>query len=118
MTPVTSNAAAWTALLPGGAVVAIAAPPWALRGRSETGDPAGTRTYIAVPSRERPLLVASRDPEVLRYLADSVLSVPPGAGPAVSLVLTVGLRLLRYRGSWILAAALRAAGVVRVGRPG
>lgn len=83
--------APWTALLPAGA-------------------------YIAVP-RRRPLIVASSDREVLRYLADSVLSVPPGAGPAASMVVTVALRMFRYRVSWLLAAALRAGGMVEVGRP-
>jgi hypothetical protein len=141
MTAAAGNAA-WTALLPEGTIwlagrrrsvplpadmlsaqpvgasVAIAAPPWALHGRPRIGDPRGTRAYIAVPSRQRPLLVASDDPEVLRYLADSVLSVPPGLGPALSLVLTIGLRLLRHRAIWILVAALRAASVVIVRRPG
>jgi hypothetical protein len=32
------------------------------------------------------------------------------------MVLTAGLRLLRLRPVWMLAAALRAAGVVLVGR--
>jgi hypothetical protein len=76
--------------------------------------PAGT--YIAVP-RRRPLIVASWDRAVLRYLADSVLSVPPGAGQVLSMAVTAGLRMLRYRGSWLLAVALRAGGVVAVGRP-
>ncbi|MGH3283764.1 MAG: hypothetical protein ACRDPD_03605, partial [Streptosporangiaceae bacterium] len=62
--------------------------------------PAGR--YVAVP-RRRPLIVASWDRAVLRYLADSVLSVPPGAGQVVSMVLTAGLRMLRYPGSWLLA---------------
>jgi hypothetical protein len=60
--------------------------------------------------------VASWDRAVLRYLADSVLSVPPGAGPLVSAVLTAGLRMFRYPGSWRLAVALRAGGAVLVGR--
>ena len=55
---------------------------------------------------------------VLRYLADSVLSVPPGGGRIRSMALTAGLRMLRYRGSWLLAVALRAGGVVQVRRPG
>ncbi|MGH3169087.1 MAG: hypothetical protein ACRDN0_24795, partial [Trebonia sp.] len=63
---------AWSALLPAGA-------------------------YIAVP-RRCPLIVASSDRAVLRYLADSVLSVPPGAGQVLSLAVTAGLRMLRYRG--------------------
>jgi len=103
--------------LPHGSCLAIAVSPWALghaRGRAERDD---LRTYIAIPSRQRPLLVASRDPAVLRYVADSVLSVPPGVGPLPSMVLTAGLRLLRFPAAWTLAAVLRAAGVVLVGRP-
>jgi hypothetical protein len=61
--------------------------------------------------------VASWDRAVLQYLADSVLSVPPGGGRIRSMALTAGLRMLRYRGSWLLAVALRAGGVVLVGRP-
>jgi hypothetical protein len=76
--------------------------------------PAGR--YVGVP-RRRPLIVASWDRDVLRYLADSVLSVPPGAGPAVSMVVTVGLRMFRYPASWLLAAVFRMGGVVLVGRP-
>ena len=76
--------------------------------------PAGA--YIAVPSRRRPLVVASWDRAVLRYLADSVLSVPPGAGPVLSVVLTAGLRLLRYPGVWLLAVVLRAGRASPVGR--
>jgi hypothetical protein len=117
--------AAWTALLPGetawlsrpprrtgaGAGFAAAAAPWSLRRPGR-----GVKAYVAVPSRQRPLIVASWDPAVLRYLADSVLSVPPGSGPVVSAVVTAGLRMLRYRGSWVLAIALRAGGAVLVGR--
>ena len=118
--------AAWTALLPGGTVwlsrpprrtgtaagFAAAAGPWSLRLRPRRG----VRAYVAVPSRQRPLVVASWDPAVLRYLADTVLSVPPGSGQVVSAVLTAGLRMLRYRGSWLLAMALHAGGAVLVGR--
>jgi hypothetical protein len=117
--------AAWAALLPGGTVwlsrpprrtgaagFAAAAAPWSLRLRPGSG----VRAYVAVPSRQRPLIVASWDRAVLRYLADTVLSVPPGAGPVFSAVLTVGLRMLRYRGPWLLAVALRAGGAVLVGR--
>ena len=43
-----------------------------------------------MPSRQRPLIVASWDRAVLRYLADTVLSVPPGTGQVLSMVLTVG----------------------------
>ena len=118
--------AAWAALLPGGTIwlsrpprrtgtaagFAAAAGPWSLRLRPRRG----VRAYVAVPSRQRPLVVASWDPAVLRYLADTVLSVPPGSGQVVSAVLTAGLRMLRYRGSWLLAMALHAGGAVLVGR--
>ena len=118
--------AAWAALLPGDTVwlsrpprragagrsFAAAATPWSLRPRPGRG----VKAYVAVPSRQRPLIVASWDPDVLRYLADSVLSVPPGSGPVVSAVVTAGLRMLRYRGPWLLAIALRAGGAVLVGR--
>jgi hypothetical protein len=127
VTAATPTGDAWTALLPGGTVwlsrpsrsdhgaagFAAAAAPWSLRLRPGRG----VRAYVAVPSRQRPLIVASWDRVVLRYLADSVLSVPPGAGPLLSAVLTVGLRMLRYRGPWLLAVALRAGGAVLVGRP-
>jgi len=123
---VTVNAPAWAALLPAetvwlsrpprrtGAVAgfAAAAAPWSLRVRPGRG----IKAYVAVPSRQQPLIVASWDPAVLRYLADSVLSVPPGSGPVLSAVVTAGLRMLRYRGPWRLAVALRAGGAVLVGR--
>ena len=118
--------AAWAALLPGGTVwlarpprrasaagFAAAAAPWSLRMRPERR----IRAYVAVPSRQHPLIVASWDRAVLRYLADTVLSVPPGTGQLLSAVLTVGLRLFRYPGSWLLAVVLRAGGAVLVGRP-
>ncbi len=63
--------------------------------------------YLAVPSRRRPLIVASWDPAVLRYLAASVLSVPPGAGPVLTLLVTIGLRVFRHPGSMFLARPLR-----------
>ena len=121
--------AAWAALLPGGTVWLSrpprragprsprrASPRPPRRGRSARGRSAGVRAYIAVPSRRRPLIVASWDRAVLRYLADSVLSVPPGAGQVLSMVLTAGLRMFRYPGSWLLAVMLRAGGAVLVGR--
>jgi hypothetical protein len=118
--------AAWAALLPGGTVwlprpprgaaaapgFAAAAAPWSLRTRPGRR----VQAYVAVPSRQHPLVVASWDRAVLRYLADTVLSVPPGAGQLVSAVLTVGLRLFRYPGPWLLAILLRAGGAVLVGR--
>jgi hypothetical protein len=117
--------AAWAALLPGGTVwlarpprrasaagFAAAAAPWSLRMRPGRR----VRAYVAVPSRQHPLVVASWDRAVLRYLADTVLSVPPGTGQLLSAVLTVGLRLFRHPGSWRLAIVLRAGGAVLVGR--
>jgi hypothetical protein len=118
--------AAWAALLPGGTVwlarpprrastaagFAAAAAPWSLRARPGRR----VRAYVAVPSRQHPLVVASWDRAVLRYLADTVLSVPPGTGQLLSAVLTVGLRLFRHPGSWRLAIVLRAGGAVLVGR--
>ena len=118
--------AAWAALLPDGTVwlsrparrtriaagSAAAAAPWALRSRPGSA----VRAYVAVPSRQRPLIVASWDRAVLRYLADTVLSVPPGTGPVLSLALTVGLRMFRYPASWLLAVMLQAGGAVLVGR--
>jgi hypothetical protein len=119
--------AAWAALLPGGTVwlsrrpprragtavgFAVEVAPWSLRSRPGRR----VRAYIAVPSRQHPLIVASWDRAVLRYLADTVLSVPPGAGQVLSMVLTVGLRMSRYPGSWLLAVVLRAGSAVLVGR--
>ena len=118
--------AAWAALLPGETVwlprpprrpggpasFAAAAAPWSLWRRPGRG----IQAYVAVPSRQRPLIVASWDPAVLRYVADTVLSVPPGTGQVASAVLTLGLRMLRYRTPWLLAMALRAGGAVLVGR--
>jgi len=109
--------------LPAGSSVAVRASARAFgRARQaaeparQAAEPGAVATYIAFPSRQHPVLVASSDPAVLRYVADSVLSVPPGTGPLPSMVLTAGLRLLRLRWVWMLAAAARAAGVVQVGR--
>ena len=63
------------------------------------------------------MLVVSRDAAVLRYVADSVFSVPPGAGPMASRLLTAGSFLLRFPLVWNLAVTVRAAGLVLVGRP-
>jgi hypothetical protein len=121
--------AAWAALLPGGTVwlsrpprrsdqagtpagFAAAVAPWSLRSRPERR----IRAYIAVPSRQRPLIVASWDRAVLRYLADAVLSVPPGTRPALSMVLTAALRMSRYPASWLLAVIFRVGGAVLVRR--
>ena len=100
---------------PEGTSVAVTASPWAvLRTRETDGRPA-VLGYLAIPSRRDPLVVASQDRATLRYVATSVLSVPPGAGPLASMMLTAGLRLLRLRPTWLLAAALHAGGRVLVG---
>jgi hypothetical protein len=105
--------------LPPGTVAIAPAFPWAFRRYEETaGDRFALRAYVAVPSRQRPLLVASRDPRVLRYVASSLLSVPPGAGPLASIVLTPVLRILRLPATWVLAVWAGVAGVVLVGRSG
>jgi hypothetical protein len=100
---------------------AVVTSPWSFRGATLATDPVGaesSQTYVAFPSCEGPILVASRDAAVLRYVADSVLSVPPGAGRVPSMVLTAGLRLLRLPIMWTFAGIVRAAGVVRVRRAG
>jgi hypothetical protein len=104
--------------LPAASALAVAASPRAFGRAVQTARPGAVTAYIAIPSRQRPVLVASSDPAVLRYVASSVLSVPPGTGPLPGMVLTAGLRLLRFRWVWMLAAAARAAGVVLVGRRG
>jgi hypothetical protein len=73
------------------------------------------QSYVAVPF-ERPTVVASTDGAVLRYVADSVLSVPSGVGRIPSMLFTAGLRLLRRPTMWTLGAVVRAGGVVLVGR--
>lgn len=87
----TEPASTWTSLLPAG------------------------RRYLAIPSRRHPLVIASLDRAVLGYLAGAVLSVPPGAGPVRSLLLTLGLRLFRCWPVRPPAAALRAGGVLLTG---
>jgi hypothetical protein len=141
MSTVAGESAAWAALLPAGTVwlprrrgdaarrlcramagqaaglsLAVAASPRALCRTADASQKGAPRTYVAIPSQRRPMLVASQDPAVLRYVADSVLSVPPGTGPVLSMILTVALRLLRFRPAWMLAAAVRASEVVLVGR--
>ena len=71
--------------------------------------------YVALP-HEKPMLIASNDAAVLRYVADSVLSVPPGAGRIPSILFTTGLRLLRLPFMWSFAAVVRATDMVIVGR--
>ncbi|HUZ53181.1 MAG TPA: hypothetical protein VMU94_11725 [Streptosporangiaceae bacterium] len=99
--------------------VAVVMPPWAaVRSATDATDLASVRHYIALPSRRRPKVVASSHPEVLRYVSDKVLTVPPGAGPVSGLLLAGLLRLLRHRTAWDLAAAASGGGVVLIRRPG
>ncbi len=125
---VPAGAAAWNALLPDGTQwlsgsraapgFAVVTRPWTLlRGAGPAGD-RRMRAYLPVPSPEQPLIVASWDADVMRYLAGAVLSVPPATGPVLSLLLTAGLRLFRHRAIWFLAAARPGGGVVFVGRAG
>jgi hypothetical protein len=123
MTAPAGTAAAWHALLPGGTVwqpghraapgCAVVSSPWALLKGARPGRAA--RAYLPVPSPRHPVIVASWDADVLRYLAGAVLSVPPSTGPVLSLLLTAGLRLFRHRAIWFLLAARPGGGVVLVG---
>jgi hypothetical protein len=106
------GAAAWSAVLPTQTSWVAEAAPWWLRARG-IGRPTGGHVtrYVAIPSARSPLLVAAYDRDVLRHVADTVLSVPPGSGPLARAVLTGGRRLMRLRLAWRLAAL---AGLVRV----
>ena len=79
--------------------------PGAVSGRTSRCRPGSARW--SWPAGTRPCCATS---------PTRVLSVPPGAGQVLSAVLTVGLRMLRYRAPWLLAVALRAGGAVLVGR--
>lgn len=74
-------------------------------------------SYVTYP-RDAPVLVASRDADVLRYVTSCVLSVPPGAGRMSSMIFTLGMHLLRLPIMWTCAAVVRAAGVVVIGEWG
>jgi hypothetical protein len=96
----------------------IAVGPLAMRRGAGPRPRQGARvlhSYVAVPF-ERPTVLASTDRAVLRYVADSILSVPPGAGRVPSVLFTAGMRLLRRPTMWSLAAVMRVGGVVLVGR--
>lgn len=83
-----------------------------LRGSSSATDV--LHSYVTYP-RDKPVVIASKDAVVLRYVATSVLSVPPGGGRILSVVFTSGLRLLRLPIMWTFATVFRAAGTVLVG---
>jgi hypothetical protein len=103
--------------LPSGALAGVARGGW-LGGSARILRRAGVRdihTYAALPSCRRPVVVADREPALLQYVSESLLTVPPGAGPLASIVFTVGLRLLRLPGSGALARAV-LPGRTAVGR--
>jgi hypothetical protein len=104
--------------IPQGERRTLAIGPLAMRRKASSrprDGSSGPYSYVAVPF-ERPTVVASTDGAVLRYVADSVLSVPPGAGRVPSMLFTAGLRLLRRPTTWTVAAVMRAGGLVLVGR--
>jgi hypothetical protein len=137
-----SDAAAWQALLPADGTWLRSRSRFTVRGlrRQLPGLPSGTaaagrggpldaarpvrsadghhlRSYVALPSWRQPVIVAERDPVLLRYVSDSLLTVPPGVGPVASFALSVGLRLLRLPGSGAVARSVLPRRVV-VGRLG
>jgi hypothetical protein len=104
--------------VPEGRTWTMVGAPWT-HGRNP---PAGTtsnaqvvHSYVTYP-REMPVVIASKDAAVLRYVANSVLSVPPGAGRVPSMLFTSGLRMLRRPIMWTFASIVRAAGTVLVGK--
>jgi hypothetical protein len=105
--------------VPEGRTWAIIGAPWSC-GRNEqsmSSDADVVHAYAIYP-RHCPVVVASKDAAVLRYVATSVLSVPPGAGRILSVVFTSGMRLLRLPIMWTFAAVARASATVLVGRAG
>jgi hypothetical protein len=103
--------------LPSGTVVGTARRGW-LVGSARRMRKMGLRdvhAYVALPSCRRPVIVADRDPAVLRYISESLLTVPPGGGPVTALAGTIGLRLLRLPGGGAVARALLPGGAA-IGR--
>jgi hypothetical protein len=103
--------------LPSGAPAGVARRGWLVgstRRLRKTGV-VDVHTYLALPSCRRPVIVADRDPALLRYVGEALLSVPPGAGPLMTLVGTIGLRLLGLPGGWVLARAVLPGGAA-IGR--
>jgi hypothetical protein len=104
--------------LPSGAVAGVARRGWlvgSVRHLRKAGM-ADIHTYLVLPSCRRPVIVADRDPALIHYISETLLTVPPGAGPVASLLGTIGLWLLRLPGSGALAGALLPGGVI-IGRP-
>ena len=63
------------------------------------------RTFIALPSRTHPVVVADHDAAVLRYVRESLLATPPRSRIPESLFEIVRT-VLRVRGAWVLAPRL------------
>ena len=103
--------------LPSGAAVGRARRGWLVgsAGALRKSGVGNVHTYLVLPSCRRPVIVADRDPALLRYISEALLTVPPGAGPVMSLVGTAGLRLLRLSGTRALALALLPGGAA-IGR--
>jgi hypothetical protein len=68
--------------------------------------PAG-RTFAAVPSRRRPVVIAERDPQVLDYVRTALLANPPGS-PLPGWVFSLARQAMRVPGAWRLAPTIRA----------
>jgi hypothetical protein len=106
--------------VPQGRTWTMVGGPWT-HGRNApegTNSNAGVvHSYVTYP-RETPVVIASKDAAVLRYVATSLLSVPPGAGRVPSVVFTSGLRMLRRPVMWSVASFVRAADTVLVGKSG
>jgi aminoglycoside phosphotransferase len=66
------------------------------------------RSYVALPSAQRPLIVAERDARVLEYVRTAMLAKPPGSRlPAWAYELV--RHALRLPGSWAIAPHIRGA---------
>lgn len=106
--------------VPEGRTWTMVGAPWTHARNAPGGTTSNSQivhSYVTYP-REMPVVIASKDAAVLRYVANSVLSVPPGAGRVPSMIFTSGLRMLRRPIMWTFASAVRAAGTVLVGKPG
>jgi hypothetical protein len=103
--------------LPSGTLAGVPGRGWRFGSAHVVRDATGgdVRCYVALPSTRRPVIVADRDPALLRYVSGSLLTVPPGVGPVASFVLTVGLQILRLPGAWAVARAVLPGGMT-VGR--
>ena len=66
--------------------------------------PAGRR-FVALPSRERPIVVAATDPHVLRYVRTALLAPPPRS-PLPGWVFAAAREALRVPWAWRLAPHL------------